>query len=109
MTLFRFICELCRQTKIDRTQSKKQLKRLLELYVRPGTIIYIADQNPVDSSPSQPEIVNKFVEELFVNVHWDKLAFYGFDRDLRKLQQKHNSPGPFFNELHDSDCFETKV
>jgi len=109
VTFFRFICELCRQTDNERFQSKEQLKRLLELYVRPETIIYIADQNPSAPSTSQPELVSAFIEDLFVNTHWDKIAFYEFDRDLTKLQREYRRRGPFYNELRSSDCFETNV
>ena len=100
---------MCRQTDIERRQSKKQLKKLLQVYVRPETIVYIADQNPSAPSTSQPELVSAFIKDLFEDTYWEKIAFYEFDRDLLKLQKQHGRRGPFYNELRTSDCFETYV
>jgi hypothetical protein len=105
--MFRFLCELCRQSRTDRDKSLRQLRRILSHAVT-GTMVYIADQNPHKISAAQPVTVEKCVEELFHRTKWERIGFFEFNRDYSILRHKQPS-GRIPNELAMSGLWEIKV
>jgi len=83
VTMFRFICDLCRQCEEERKESKKILRGVL-LNATPGTIVYLADLNPSKISDLQPERVCHFLEGIFDPHKWKQV---GFDQLNRRFQR----------------------
>lgn len=105
--MFRFVCELCRQSTTDRKKSVRQLRNFLN-YAATGTIAYIADQNPHESSIAQSVRVVDLLKQLFPEISCDSVGFYEFNREYSHIRRKYPNE-TIRNELHDSGLWDIVV